>query len=160
MGLSEAIRTAQQLGLDLIEVAAEATPPVCRLDDYHKYLYVESKRTKHQRGKKPKEVQLSPVIEPHDYGVKLAHAVDFLCDDTQVKVSLRLKRRQKAHPELAFQVVDRFIKDLSVYARPDATPKLTGNSINFMLSPLPREKRAPNPHRPKAEPEPSTDHSA
>jgi translation initiation factor IF-3 len=158
--LAEAIRMAQSRGVDLVEVAPNASPPVCRLVDYGKYRYEQSKRDKesrkHQHANKMKEVQLSPSIDPHDYGVKLSHAIDFLCEEMKVKISLRFRGREMAHTEFGFQVVQRFIEDLGPYAHPDAAPKLVGRGIHVMMSPLPRNKRAKNPNQAGSQVQPHT----
>jgi translation initiation factor IF-3 len=149
--LGEAINMARAQGVDLVEIAPNATPPVCRLVDYGKFRYEQAKKDKearkHQHANKVKEVQLSATISPHDFGVKVSHAVDFLCDEMKVKVSLRFRGREMAHQEFGFQVVKKFIQELAPYGHPDAAPKLIGKGINLMLSPLPRNKRAPNPNQ-------------
>ncbi len=148
--LNDALAKARQMGVDLVEIAPTAQPPVCKLVDFGKYRYELAKRDKeskkHQHANKVKEVQLSANIDPHDFGVKFSHAVDFLCEDMKVKISLRFRGREMAHTEIGFQVVNRFINDSAPWAHPDAPPKLLGKSINVMLSPLPRNKRAKNPH--------------
>ena len=149
LGLGEAINLARSHGVDLVEIAPNATPPVCRLVDYGKFRYEQAKKDKeakkHQHANKVKEIQLSPKIDPHDLGVKLSHAVDFLCEEMKVKVTLRFRGREMAHQEFGFQVVDKFLRDVAPYGHPDAAPKLIGRGINVMLSPLPRNKRAKNP---------------
>ena len=149
--LGDAINLARSKGVDLVEIAANATPPVCRLVDFGKYRYEQAKQDKesrkHQHANKVKEIQLSPNIDPHDFGVKLQHAIDFLCEEMKVKVTLRFRGREMAHKEFGFQQVEKFIKELTVYAHPDAPPKLIGKGINVMLSPLPRNKRAKNPRQ-------------
>lgn len=149
--LAEAINMARTQGVDLVEVAANAVPPVCRLVDYGKYRYEQSKKDKeakkHQHANKVKEIQLSASIDAHDYGVKLSHAIDFACEDMKVKVSLRFRGREMAHTEFGFQVVNRFITDLSPFAHADTAPKLVGRSINLIFTPLPRNKRAKNPNQ-------------
>ena len=150
LSLGEAINMARANGVDLVEIAANATPPVCRLVDYGKFRYEQSKKDKesrkHQHANKVKEIQLSASIDPHDFAVKLGHAIDFLCDEMKVKASLRFRGREMAHKEFGFQVVEKFIKELAPYGHPDAPPKLAGRSIHLMLSPLPRNKRARNPN--------------
>ena len=142
---------ARAKGVDLVEIAPNATPPVCRLVDYGKFRYEQSKKDKesrkHQHANKVKEIQLSASIDPHDFSVKLSHAIDFLCEETKVKAALRFRGREMAHQEFGFDVVNRFIKALAPYGHPDAPPKLVGRSINLMLSPLPRNKRARNPNQ-------------
>jgi translation initiation factor IF-3 len=150
MGLNEALALARARSVDLVEIAATATPPVCRIVDYGKYRYEQSKKDKetkkHQHANKVKEIQLSANIDPHDFGVKLTHAIDFLCEDMKVKVSLRFRGREMAHQEFGFGQVQRFIKEVAPYGHPDAPPKLIGKGLNVMLSPLPRSKRAKNPN--------------
>lgn len=149
LSLGDAINLARSQGVDLVEVAPNAAPPVCRLVDYGKFRYEQSKKDKesrkHQHANKVKEIQLSATIDPHDFGVKLTHAVDFLCDEMKVKISLRFRGREMAHQEVGFQVVRKFIQDVSPYGHPDAEPKLVGKGLNVMISPLPRNKRAKNP---------------
>jgi translation initiation factor IF-3 len=147
--LADAINMARNNGVDLVEIAAAANPPVCRLVDYGKFRYEQSKREKeakkHQHANKVKEIQLSPSIDPHDFGVKLSHAIDFLCEEMKVKVTLRFRGRELAHKEFGFGQVEKFIKEVAPYGHPDFAPKLVGKGINLMLSPLPRNKRAKNP---------------
>lgn len=153
--LHDAIRLAQSRSVDLVEVAPNANPPVCRLVDYGKYLYEKAKESKearkHQQASKVKEVQLSPSIDPHDLSIKLKHAADFLNDGMKVKVLLRYRGREKAHKEIGFQVVEKFIQEIEPYGRPDAPPKLVDKGIVLMLSPVARSKR-PKPASPPAEP--------
>ncbi len=155
--VNEALAMARNLGVDLVEIAPNATPPVCRLVDYGKYRYELSKKEKesrkHQHANKVKEVQLSPTIDPHDFTVKLSHAIDFLCEEMKVKVTLRFRGREMAHQQYGFQTVEKFVKEVAPFAHPDAPPKLIGRGINVMLSPLPRNKRAKNPN-----PSPSAAH--
>jgi translation initiation factor IF-3 len=147
--LADAINLARQKGVDLVEIAPNANPPVCRLVDFGKYRYElakqEKESRKHQHANKVKEIQLSPNIDPHDFGVKFQHAIDFLCSDMKVKVTLRFRGREMAHKEFGFQQVDKFVKELTPFGHPDAAPKLIGKGINVMISPLPRNKRAKNP---------------
>lgn len=148
--LGEAINMARNNGVDLVEIAPNATPPVCRIVDFGKFRYEQAKKEKeakkHQHANKVKEIQLSPTIDPHDFGVKLTHAIDFLCEDMKVKVTLRFRGREMAHKEYGFQQVEKFIKEVAPYGHPDAPPKLIGKGINVMLSPLPRAKRAKHPN--------------
>jgi translation initiation factor IF-3 len=147
--LSEAINQARQKGVDLVEIAPNATPPVCRIIDFGKYRYEMAKKDKeskkHQHANKVKEVQLSPGIDPHDFSVKFMRAVDFLCDEMKVKVALKFRGREMAHQEVGFQRVNKFLQDLIPWGHADFTPKLAGRSIHVMISPLPRAKRAKHP---------------
>ncbi len=140
---------ARANGVDLVEVAATANPPVCRLVDYGKFRYEQAKRDKeskkHQHANKVKEVQLSPKIDPHDLSVKVGHAIDFLCEDMKVKVTLKFRGREMQHTEFGFQVIEKFLGEIAPYGHPDFEPKLNGRAINLMISPLPRNKRARHP---------------
>ena len=147
--LSEAMVLARQNGVDLVEIAPNAQPPVCRLVDFGKFRYEQAKKDKeskkHQHANKVKEVQLSPKIDPHDLGVKISHAIDFLCEDMKVKVALKFRGREMAHTEFGFQVVNKFVQAVAPFGNPDFNPKLIGRGIHAMISPLPRNKRAKNP---------------
>ena len=125
--------------MDLVEIAATATPPVCRLVDFGKFRYEQAKKEKeskkHQHATQVKEVQLSPRIDPHDLGVKIGHAIDFLCEDMKVKVTLKFRGREMAHTEFGFQVVNKFLNDIAPFGHPDFQPKLIGRGINVMISP-------------------------
>jgi translation initiation factor IF-3 len=163
MSLNDALRLAQAKGLDLVEIAATATPPVCRIVNYGKFVYEEAKRSKDARapqaGSRMKEIQLSAVIGPHDLATKRNHAIQFLCDDHKVRLKLRFKGRQKAHKEVGFEVVNRFVSEVAAYGHADAPPKLLGDrDLNVVLTPLPRDRRAKNPRSaaPESPPEGGT----
>lgn len=145
MPLNDALRLAQQRGLDLIEIAPNAEPPVCRIVDYGKFRYEQAKNEKHSQkaGDKLKEIQLSAVIDAHDFDTKVAHAIGFLCEDIKVRVKLRFKGRQKAHKEFGFEMVNRFVSAVAGYGQSDSAPKLLGDrDLNVLLTPIPRERRA------------------
>jgi translation initiation factor IF-3 len=152
LSLGDALNMARSHGVDLVEIAPTANPPVCRVVDYGKFRYEQAKKEKeskkHQHASMVKEVQLSPRIDPHDLGVKITHAIDFLCEDMKVKVTLKFRGREMAHTEFGFQVIKKFLDDISPYGHPDFPPKLIGKGINVMISPLPRNKRAKNPNQP------------
>ena len=155
--MAEAINMARARGVDLVEIAATANPPVCRLVDFGKFRYEQAKKDKearkHQHANKVKEVQLSPQIDPHDFGVKLSHAIEFLCDDMKVRLKLRFKGRQKAHKEFGFEVLNRFVREAAAYGHADSPPKMLGDrDLNVLITPLPRDKRAKAPVK-KAPPE-------
>ena len=149
--LNEALNLARQHGVDLVEISSTAMPPVCRLVDFGKFRYEQAKKEKeskkHQHASTVKEVQLSPRIDPHDLGVKIDHAIGFLCEDMKVKVALKFRGREMAHTEFGFQVVNQFLAAIVPYGHPDFDPKLIGRNINVMISPLPRNKRARNPRQ-------------
>ncbi len=149
ISLGDALTLARTNGVDLVEIAPNASPPVCRLVDFGKFRYEQAKREKeskkHQHANRVKEVQLSPKIDPHDLGVKVGHAVNFLCEDMKVKVTLKFRGREMAHTEFGFQVIRQFLERIAPYGHPDFEPKLIGRGINLMISPLPRNKRAKHP---------------
>jgi len=150
MSLNDALRLAQTKQLDLVETVPNAMPPICRIVNYGKFLYEESKRSKESRApqsaSRMKELQLSPAIDPHDLAVKRDHAIQFLCDDLKVRIKLRFKGRQKAHKEVGFQVVNKFVSDIALYGHADSPPKMLGDrDLNVVLTPLHRDKRAKNP---------------
>ena len=157
MSLNEALRLAMNKGLDLVEIAPNATPSVCRIVDYGKFMYEEAKKHKdsqaHQSASKMKELQLSPTIDPHDFSIKLNRAVDFLCEDMKVRIKLRFRGRQKAHTEFGFEVVNRFVKETGPWGQADSPPKMLGDrDLNVVISPLPRNKRAKNPRQDETAP--------
>jgi translation initiation factor IF-3 len=167
MSLGDALTLARANEVDLVEVAPNATPPVCRLVDFGKFRYEQAKREKeskkHQHANKVKEVQLSPKIDPHDLGVKVGHAIGFLCEDMKVKVTLKFRGREMAHTEYGFQVVQKFLSEIGPYGHQDFAPKLAGRAINVMISPLPRNKRAKSPQSsesasPALQPRPELNH--
>jgi translation initiation factor IF-3 len=150
MALNDALRLAQSKGLDLVEIAPNAAPPVCRIVNYGKFQYEEAKRNKdaraHQSAGRMKELQLSASIDPHDLAVKRDHAIQFLCDDLKVRIKLRFKGRQKAHKEVGFAVVNKFVKEVAAYGQADSPPKMLGDrDLNVVITPLHRDKRAKNP---------------
>ena len=164
MSLNDALRLAMTKGLDLVEIAPNATPAVCRIVDYGKFMYEEAKKNKdsqnRQSASKMKELQLSPLIDPHDFSIKLGRAIEFLCEDMKVRIKLRFRGRQKAHTEFGFAVVNRFVKETAPWGQADSPPKMLGDrDLNVVLSPLPRNKRAKNPHQDET-PEPPSQPTA
>jgi translation initiation factor IF-3 len=159
--LTEALNLARHHAVDLVEIASTAVPPVCRLVDFGKYRYEIAKKEKeskkHQHASIVKEVQLSPRIDPHDLGIKLAHAINFLCEDMKVKIALKFRGREMAHTEVGFAVINKFLADIASYGHPDFPPKLIGRGINVMISPLPRNKRGKNPNQVEGERPPVSD---
>ncbi|HEU6447124.1 MAG TPA: translation initiation factor IF-3 [Verrucomicrobiae bacterium] len=150
--LNDALAMARQHGVDLVEISPNATPPVCRIVEIGKFRYEQAKKEKeskkHQHASTVKEIQLSPRIDPHDLGIKITHAVDFLCEDMKVKVALKFKGREMAHTEVGFDVIRNFLEKISPYGHRDFEPKLVGKGITVMVTPLPRNKRAKNPNAP------------
>lgn len=141
--LQDALRQAQDLGLDLVEVAPNANPPVCRIVDFGKYRYELAKQEKDKKSHsgKVKEVKFRVNIDDHDYLTKIRHAEDFLDKGNKVKVQLQFRGRQMAHQDLGMAVVLRVRDDLATMGHVDMEPRLVGRAINMVLSPLPANKR-------------------
>lgn len=138
----KALKKAKELGLDLVEIAPNARPPVCRIVDYGKYKYEQSKQKKSDKPKKrEKEVKFRVNIDPHDYGIKMMHAEDFLAHGFKVRIQLQFRGRQMAHKELGFELMERVKEDLKDMAHIDLEPKLNNRNILMMVSPLPPEKQ-------------------
>jgi translation initiation factor IF-3 len=166
MDTPKAIALALQFNLDLVEVAAAATPPVCRIMDFGKYVYEEQKKHAHSKpaGTKLKEIEFTVRIEAHDFETKLRHAEEFLAHGNKVKMRLKFRGREMAHPEIGFAMMKKALGALESMGHPDSEPKLTGKQINVMLTPLPANKRkpkfhvpephAPEPHAPEPAPAP------
>ena len=139
---SEAIQLAQRYGVDLIEIAPNAVPPVCRIMDFGKFRYETAKKEKGPKNlTKLKEIKFRVRIEQNDYFTKLRHAEEFLMANNKVKLTLSFRGREMGHTELGMEVVRRAIADMAHAATPDATPRLSGRAINVMMSPLPTSKR-------------------
>lgn len=143
MKLSDAIRKAQSLGLDLVEVAATANPPVCRIVDFGKFRYELSKQEKEKKtsASKLKEIKFRVNIDEHDYITKLRRAEEFLDKGNKVKVQLSFRGREMAHMELGDQLMNKVKEDLNTMAQVEMEPKHMGKSINMTLSPLPASRR-------------------
>ncbi|MDB4429193.1 translation initiation factor IF-3 [Akkermansiaceae bacterium] len=140
----EALEKAKRVGLDLVEIAAKADPPVCRIVDYGKYKYEQSKLKKSSTSKGPakmKEVKFRVRTEEHDYNIKCARAEQFLDQGNKVRVQLQFRGRENAHRDIGFIVMEKVKNDLLGIAHVDMEPKLAGRAIGMVLSPLPEEKR-------------------
>ena len=135
----DAMRLAEQFGLDLVEVSPNADPPVCRIMDFGKFRYEESKRSrqskKNQHMVVVKEIKFHANVGDHDFDTKLNHALEFLEKGHKVKFSLMFRGRENAHRELGFEVVNRAIKRCEGHGVPDMDPKLMGNCIVVMMGP-------------------------
>ncbi len=138
MRFEEALKRAEDNGLDLVEVAGTADPPVCRLMDYGKHVYQQSKRQrearKNQHTVRIKEVKFHPNIDQHDYETKRNHVVAFLGKGDKVKVSMFFRGREAAHAELGMKLMQRLIADTQEVAAVDAPPRNSGRLLSMMLS--------------------------
>jgi translation initiation factor IF-3 len=139
----EAVKIAKAEGLDLVEVAANAHPPVCRILEFGKYKYElsKNKKNKEKSAKRIKEAKFRPRIEEHDYVTKLRRSEKFLHQGNKLKITLMFRGREMEHINIGMDVVKRAIQDLSGVGRPDDEPKLNGRFIIVNLSPLPQNKR-------------------
>ena len=143
MKLPDALRKAQSLGLNLVEVAPNATPPVCRIVDFGKYRYEISKQEKEKKNVagKLKEIKFRVNIDAHDYVTKVRRAEEFLDKAYKLKIHLQFRGREMAHQELGMALMHRVKADLNSMAHVEMEPKLVGKSIGMTLSPLPTGKR-------------------
>lgn len=137
--VEEGLKRAQESGLDLVEVAPQTVPPVCRVMDFSKYKYDQERKEKvakkHQRKTRLKEIKIRPKIEEHDYQVKLKHVERFLARGDKVKVTLTFRGREMAHQELGQRVLDRLIKDLAGVSQLEKAPITEGRFVNLILGP-------------------------
>ncbi|MEW6075040.1 MAG: translation initiation factor IF-3 [Candidatus Omnitrophota bacterium] len=139
VSIQKALELAEQHGLDLVEVAPQAAPPVCRIIDFSKFKYDQEKKEreakKHQHQSQLKEIRLKPNIDDHDYQVKLRQALTFLDKKDRVKVELFFKGRQMEHLDLGKKVLDRFISDTQQEAQLEKEPLLEGRIMSFVIAP-------------------------
>src|SRR6056300_1257299 len=140
----EALKVAKSEGLDLVEVAASARPPVCRILEFGKYKYElsKSKRNKEKTSKRIKEAKFRPRIEEHDYMTKVRRSEKFLHQGNKLKITLMFRGREMEHINLGMDLVKQAIKVLSGVGKADDQPKLNGRFIIVTLSPLPKNQRS------------------
>lgn len=138
--IERAQEIAEEQGLDLVEVAPLARPPVCRIMDYGKFKYEEQRQQREARKKQHhvqiKEVKMRPGIEDHDYDFKLRHARRFLEEGNKVKLTMMFRGRQMAHPEFGRQVLDRVSQAVQDISKVESHPMMEGRSMVMMLAPL------------------------
>ncbi len=139
LSLREALEKAEEMGMDLVEIAPTAVPPVAKIIDYGKFRYHQAKKEK--EGKKAqvqikvKEIKLKPNIDTHDFQTKLKHAREFLIKGNKVRLSIMFRGREMLHINLGGKVVDQFCNELSDVAVVEATPKLMGRTMTTILAP-------------------------
>ncbi len=135
----EALWLANQLEMDLVEVAPDATPPVCRIMDYGKHKYEQSVRDRETRKKSTKtvikEVKFRPKIDVHDYETKKRRVEEFLGDRDKVKVTMMFRGREVSHPELGRDLLTRLAEDVSEFGAMETAPKLEGRNMTMLLVP-------------------------
>jgi len=149
----EALRIARERGLDLVEVSPNAVPPVCRIQDYGRYLYEKEKSERAARKKQKvivvKEVKFSVTLDEHDYQTKKNQAVRFLTEGDKVKASLRFRGRQMAHRELGYAKINRLIQDIGEAGIVEFMPRMEGTILHAILAPA-KKQDAPKPKAPDA----------
>src|SRR5271166_2730347 len=152
----EALKLAKERGLDLVEVSANAVPPVCRIQDYGRFLYEKEKSERAAKKKQKvitvKEVKFSVTVDEHDYQTKKNQAVRFLVDGDKVKASLRFRGRQMAHRELGYAIINRFIQDVVDAGIVEFMPRMEGTILHAILAPS--KKQEPPKPKPPAAPQP------
>lgn len=135
----DAYLIAKEKGLDLVEVAPMAQPPVCRILDYGKYMYQLSKKAqeakKHQKTSQVKEVKFRPKTDEHDYEFKKKHCVRFLKGEDKVKATIMFRGREVTHPEIGAQILNRLKDELEEMADVERAPKLEGYTMTMILAP-------------------------
>jgi len=148
----EALEIARERELDLIEVAPNSQPPVCRIMDYGKHKYEQAKREREtrrrQKATEVRRLQLKPQIGQHDLVIKLRKLRELLAEGSKVRVTLRFRGREMSRPELGFKLLERVAEELSDVAQPEGTPRREGRMMNLMFVPKPGT-RAPQPAKPK-----------
>jgi translation initiation factor IF-3 len=152
----EALKIARERGLDLVEVSPTAVPPVCRIQDYGKFLYEKDKSDRAARKKQKvivvKEVKFSVTVDEHDYQTKKNQAVRFLGEGDKVKASLRFKGRQMAHRDLGYNIINRLIQDIGDAGTVEFMPRMEGTTLHAILAPGKKEVPKKPPAAPKAQP--------
>lgn len=142
--MPEAIAKAELAGLDLVEIAPNAEPPVCKIIDYGKYRYQmtkkekESKKSQHQV--KVKEIKIKPTTDEHDIQVKVKHAREFIAKGDKVRITCVFRGRELMHPEIGKKAVDKICEDLSDIATPEAEARLMGRNLSTVLAPGSKKK--------------------
>lgn len=141
MPIRQALEMAEEAQLDLVKIAPQARPPVCKIMDYGKYRFEQSKKErefrKNQKVITVKEVRLSATIEDHDIDVKLKNAIKFLKDGNKVKATIRFRGRQITHSEIGRQVMTEFAERIKEYGTVDKAPQIEGRNMSMFISPKP-----------------------
>ena len=139
VSIKEALEAADEAGLDLIEISPQANPPVCKILDYGKYRYEQQKKKneakKNQKIVEIKELKLRPVIETHDYEVKIKQATKFLEQGNKVKFTMRFKGRELSANDMGKQIMSQIVEDLENCSRIDSEMKLEGRQMSMILAP-------------------------
>jgi translation initiation factor IF-3 len=151
VSVQEALQQARASELDLVEVAPQANPPVCRIMDYGKYKYERAMRQKEARKKQVrievKEIKFRPKIDRHDYETKKGHVIRFLNAGNRVKVTIMFRGREMAHTELGQRILDRLVEDLDGLATVEQPSKLDGRNMVMVLAPTRKPAARERPAR-------------
>ena len=146
MSAAEALRIAEEKELDLVKIAPGSNPPVCKIMDYGKYRFEQTKKEKeakkNQRIVEVKEIRMSPGIDTNDFNTKLKNAQKFLSDGDRVKVSVRFRGREMAHTDIGATLLKDFAAQCAEIANMDKAPKLEGRNMSIFLSPKAPDKKA------------------
>ena len=138
--ISEALKKADELGLDLVEITSKVDPPVCKIIDYQKYLYQQKKKAKEMKANSSKvvikEIRFGPNTDEHDFQFKLKHAVGFLQEGSKVKASVFFKGRSILYVDQGEKLLLRFALELEEYGRAEQMPKLEGKRMMMMIAPV------------------------
>ncbi len=141
MPIQQALDLARQRDMDLVEVAADAQPPVCRIMDFGKFKYMQARRQKDARKKQTtiqvKEVKLGPKTDTHDFEFKAKHVRRFLEEGNKAKVTVRFKGREMAHTELGWKMLNKMVEGMSDIAVIENHPRMEGRMLSMILSPKP-----------------------
>jgi translation initiation factor IF-3 len=144
--LAEALAKADLAGLDLVEIAPSAEPPVCKIIDFGKYRYQLTKKEKEQKKSqhqvKVKEIKIKPNTDDHDLVVKIRHSREFIAKGNKVRITCVFRGREMLHPEFGMRIVDRICEDLSDVATPESPAKMLGRSLSVVLAPGAKKKTA------------------
>lgn len=145
VALYEALSRAEEEGLDLVEISAGSTPPVCKIMNYGKFRYDQTKREKEskkmQHQVKVKEVKIKPNTDDHDVDVKLRHAKEFLAKGNKVKITCTFRGREMAHPEIGEALIKRMCDELQDFAALESPAKMLGRSLTVVLAPAMKKKK-------------------
>ncbi|MBR1561570.1 MAG: translation initiation factor IF-3 [Ruminococcus sp.] len=143
MSADEALKIAYEKDLDLVKIAPQATPPVCRIMDYGKYIFEQTKREKEAKKNQKiidiKEIRMSSTIDTHDFNVKVNQAVKFLNGGDKLKVSVRFRKRTVAHPQFGEELLGKFKEAISEVGVVDKPSKMEGRSLVMFVSPKPNK---------------------
>jgi translation initiation factor IF-3 len=146
--LPEALTQAREQQLDLVEVAPNANPPVCRIMDYGRYVYEQEQRRRQSKRKATnvviKEMKFRPKIDEHDYTTKMKHVVRFLGEGNKVKLTIMFRGREMAHPELGMKILKRVADDVAEFAVIESDPRQDGRNMTMVLHPTRKDGRKPS----------------